>query len=174
MVMKTNLKMFTMPPRGTFEGEKMSSRVRGGMAWGTFWTTSIQQSHPARLGAWSGGVPGKIFFRWSLWRGRQFVYGPLNRAPEPTSTQPSALRYCLGLQEKLENHLTWTKVIIQKEKSNASFEREQVLNTWLEFSRLHLCANTVISQLISMCFLRAYLSIYNVNVLRTKEILGCD
>ena len=172
MVMKRTLKMCIMPPRSTFEGEKMSSRVRGGMARGIFWTTSIQQSHPARLGAWWGGVPGQIFFAWSLWKGRQFVYGPLNRAPEPTSTQPSALRYHLGLQEKPENHLTWTEVITKKERSKASFEQEQVLNTWLEFSRLHLCANTVISQL--MCFLRAHLSFYNVNVVRTNEILGCE
>ena len=171
MVMKTNLKMCTMPPRGTFEGEKMSSRVRGGMARGTFWTTSIQQSHPARLGAWWGGSQVKSSLH-GVCEGANNSF--MVHWTGPTSTQPSASRYCLGLQEKLEDHLTWTKVIIQKEKSKGSFKEEQVLNTWLEFSRLHLCAKTVISQLISMCFLHAHSSFYNVNVLRTKEILGCD
>ena len=68
----------------------MSSRVRGGMARGTFWTTSIQQSHPARLGAWWGpgsnllymeSVKGLTIRLWSIEQGQH----PLNHQPQDTA-----------------------------------------------------------------------------------------
>ena len=67
----------------------MSSRVRGGMARGIFWTTSIQQSHPARLGAWWDGVSGlcmesvmgQTIRLWSIEQGQH----PLNHQPQDTA-----------------------------------------------------------------------------------------
>ena len=165
MVMKTNLKMFTTPPRGAFEGEKMSSRVRGGMAWGTFWTTSIQQSHPARLGAWWGpgldllhmeSVKGQAIRLWSIEQGaRANINSRTSRKARKSSNLDQGYHSKGEVIRKF-----WTRT--------GSDHLTGILKT---SSFCQYCDKSTDK---SMCFLRAYLSIYNVNVLRTKEILGCD